>query len=347
MPGPDDATKHAYRSTPEESDDDFDDLDDVLQSFNKPQSSQSANNQAPLTTSATPAGSSTTNVGGVPESDADFEASLEEGMESLLRQLAGDHRPGLMLDEPQPSGSSSGQKQTPESAPMSKEAEEDAWQKAVDMLLSGEGLAALGLDDKDVPSAGGSKGASPNPPKKEQGDQPDYEETLRAIHDKLKNAGQKSGDSQTGGEAEGMEALLKALGGDPDLLRDFGSGEGGEGDGQLEGMLEGMMAQLMTKEVLEEPMSELASKYPAYLASPPPNTPPSDLARYKDQFALVTRVVETFRKPGFSDEKDGKQVARLVSEIQDLGGPPKEVMGELPEGFDLGALGDEEGCSIM
>lgn len=40
-----------------------------------------------------------------------------------------------------------------------------------------------------------------------------------------------------------------------------------------------------------------------------------------------------FKKPGYTDEKDGKDIARLVSEMQDLGGPPKEVMGDLPEGF--------------
>ena len=45
--------------------------------------------------------------------------------------------------------------------------------------------------------------------------------------------------------------------------------------------------------------------------------------------------------------------------MQDLGGPPKEIMGDLPEGFvsvlnmlsltikDLGALGGDEGCTIM
>ena len=40
-----------------------------------------------------------------------------------------------------------------------------------------------------------------------------------------------------------------------------------------------------------------------------------------------------FRRPGYTDEKDGKQIAKLVGEMQDLGGPPAEVMGELPEGF--------------
>lgn len=47
----------------------------------------------------------------------------------------------------------------------------------------------------------------------------------------------------------------------------------------------------------------------------------------------MQKIVDTFKKPGFSDEKDGKEIARLVGEMQDLGGPPPEIMGDLPEGF--------------
>lgn len=54
---------------------------------------------------------------------------------------------------------------------------------------------------------------------------------------------------------------------------------------------------------------------------------------YKEQYALVKKIVDTFRKPGYSDDRDGKEIARLVGEMQDLGGPPKEIMGDLPEGF--------------
>jgi peroxin-19 len=43
--------------------------------------------------------------------------------------------------------------------------------------------------------------------------------------------------------------------------------------------------------------------------------------------------VDTFRKPGYSDDKDGKEIVRMVGEMQELGGPPTEIMGELPEGF--------------
>ena len=137
--------------------------------------------------------------------------------------------------------------------------------------------------------------------------------------------------------------MLASLGGEGGL-------EGLGGDDDLGGLLDGMMAQLMTKEVLEEPMSELASKvssrrfilykrdgtqmqYPDYLANPPEGVSPSDLEKYRKQHILVSQIVSTFKKSDYTDEKDGKEVARLVGEMQDLGGPPSEIMGDLPEGF--------------
>ena len=57
------------------------------------------------------------------------------------------------------------------------------------------------------------------------------------------------------------------------------------------------------------------------------------MEKYRKQSVLVNQIVSTFKKPDYSDEKDGKEVARLVSEMQDLGGPPKEILGDLPEGF--------------
>jgi len=74
-------------------------------------------------------------------------------------------------------------------------------------------------------------------------------------------------------------------------------------------------------------------QYPEYLASPPKNLPAADLEKYRTQYNLVQKIVDTFRKPGYSDDKDGKEIGRLVGEMQELGGPPTEIMGELPEGF--------------
>ncbi|WVQ96643.1 hypothetical protein IAU59_003748 [Kwoniella sp. CBS 9459] len=404
--GPSSSSQNYRNPTVEEDedDDDLDDLDDVLASFNAPKqpamTSTSVQSNIPPNPSGRPSASAFPSAaataggaGSVGDDEGDFEASLMEGMESLLRQLAGDHPPGPMAGPgvgAAPAASASIAGRASAAAPstsssaaaqngMSREAEEEAWKKAVEMVLSGEGLAALGLDEEGPgpglghhgqgkgkstlssstglngitstststsASAAGPTGAAAGGPK------PSYEETLKRTLESLNTAGTKP-TSKAGSGQPDLASLLASLGGDPDLLKNLDLGDiGGEGDegddGDLADVLEGMMSQLMTKEVLEEPMTELASKYPPYLASPPSGTPPADLEKYKAQHVLVQRILTVFAKPDYSDEKEGKEIAGLVSEMQDLGGPPKEVMGDMPEGFDLGALGGgEEGCTIM
>ncbi|KAK1925527.1 putative peroxisome biogenesis protein peroxin 19 [Papiliotrema laurentii] len=362
---PDIPSSTSYRNPRVEDDDedDLDDLDDVLASFNAPPKPTAGKRSyphespkaGPPALSRPPASDPSPAPAQGADDDDDFEASLVEGMESLLRQLAGDHPPGPMPGETSTkpaakpfNGEKDDGKSAGQSGELSAEEEEAAWQRAVEMMLSGEGLAALGLD-----SDGKSQQTTPPPPRPSQGPssagatgggeaKPDFEETIRRTMEQLKQPKATAGGAGGGDNAD-LAALLAQLGTDPSALDGLG-----EGDDELGGLLDGMMAQLMTKEVLEEPMSELASKYPGYLANPPAGTSPADLEKYKQQHVLVSAIVETFRKPGYTDDKDGKEVARLVGEMQDLGGPPSEIMGDLPEGFDLGALGgNEDGCTIM
>jgi peroxin-19 len=225
------------------------------------------------------------------------------------------------------------------------------------MMLSTEGMAAMGLNDKQSSSSSSKSKpstSSASTGKKEatstqtdgnsKADVSAFEETIRKAMESLNSAGGPSVPGAGGGgpsDPAELAKLLAQLGNDPNL--DL------EGDDELSGILDGMMGQLMTREVLEEPLSELASKvsltsdqikgdvltiqYPEYLASPPKDLPSSELEKYRAQYALVQKIVDTFRKPGYSDDKDGKEIARLVGEMQDLGGPPGEIMGELPEGF--------------
>ncbi|KIR42831.1 peroxin-19 [Cryptococcus deuterogattii 99/473] len=328
----DESSKHQYRDPQvdeDEDEDDLSDLDNVLESFQSSRPSASTlQREASLPSSTQPRSSTPPPE----ETDEDFEASLMQGMESLLRQLAGDYPPGVMPDiegdgSPKPTDPKMAGSRSVDPSPLSGEAEEAAWQNAVNTLLSGEGLAALGMDESRS-SRDKEKASSKPPPLNDTAPKPSYEDTLRKTLESLKSAGQNNGARSSAAKdgQNDIASLFASLGGDPDLLKGMNLGEEG-GEEDFEGILEGMMAQLMTKEVLEEPMSELAVKYPPYLASPPPDTSPEDIAKYHQQYTL--------------------DIARLVSEMQDLGGPPKEVMGDLPEGFDLGVLGNEDGCTIM
>jgi peroxin-19 len=175
-------------------------------------------------------------------------------MESLLRQLAGDHPPGPMPDSESKGKDRVGPGPAGGQTELSPEEEEAAWQRAVEMMLSGEGLEALGLDQGGQPKIG-PKTKTKTTVKEEA--KPDFEETIRRTMEQLKAPKDKSsaGSSGAGGGPD-LAALLAQLGSDPSAL----DGLEGEGDDDLGGLLDGMMAQLMTKEILEEPMSELAAK---------------------------------------------------------------------------------------
>lgn len=182
-------------------------------------------------------------------------------MEQLLRQLAGTHIPGPMADvegdaKNSTTGTTSGKKaEGGTGVSLSKEDEEAAFQKAIEMMLSPEGIAAMGLDASGQSST--PRKPPSVPPSLPGGAKPTFDETIQRTMESL--GSKRSAGNGMGGLGDG--------GGDipPDLaalLAKMGEGGLGDGDGEDDyaGLLDGMMSQLMTKELLEEPMAELASK---------------------------------------------------------------------------------------
>ncbi|KDE05984.1 hypothetical protein MVLG_03669 [Microbotryum lychnidis-dioicae p1A1 Lamole] len=126
--------------------------------------------------------------------------------------------------------------------------------------------------------------------------------------------------------------------------------EGGE-EG-LQGMLDEMMGQLMSREVLYEPLKELSDKYPTYLSTNEGRLPSEDLKRFQTQATVVSQIVSKFEEPGAdkaedqmtSSEKERntqrqQEITDLIAQMNDCGAPPKEIMGEMPPGMELGADG--------
>ena len=212
-----------------------------------------------------------------------------EGMESLLRQLAGNA--GIMPDLPPggggsvaagASGAGNGKGKEKEGGGMpgmTAAEEEAAWQKALESVLSGEGLRAMGLDDPAtpaIPGASASKApASAAAPTSttapaSAAPKPSFDDTIRRTLDSLKSGGSApaGGAGGAGGAnaAAGLEEFLRQMGHDPAALDALNGLEGLEGldglegDDDLGGILDGMMSQLMNKEILEEPMAELEAK---------------------------------------------------------------------------------------
>lgn len=140
------------------------------------------------------------------------------------------------------------------------------------------------------------------------------------------------------------------------LSKDFdknGGEEAGSGqDEKIGNALDVMMRQLMTREILQEPLEDLSQRYPEYLKAQHA-LPDGDqgkinatqLEAYSKQNKLIKEMVALFKSPGYSDQDEQmkEKVYKLMCEMQELGSPPDEVMGELPEGFGMG----DDACTIM
>ncbi|CAE6513959.1 unnamed protein product [Rhizoctonia solani] len=164
-----------------------------------------------------------------------------------------------------------------------------------------------------------------------------FQRTIRQAMDKLKSSDE---NAKASGSTDDLTELLKQM----------GDGESEEG---LQGMIENMMGQLMGKEILYEPLVEMNEKFPAYFTEHP-NLSEEDLKRYKAQEAIVKQLVEIYQKPDYSDDdvETNKEVLRLMNEMQELGSPPTEIMGEVPPDFDFNSpegmakMLDTDGCVV-
>ncbi|TFK47301.1 Pex19 protein [Heliocybe sulcata] len=222
--------------------------------------------------------------------------------------------------------------------------EEDR-EKAKALAAAWEAMLVEGMDEavgtrKDE-DAEGTKGEKEKAMEQEVEDS--FQKSIRQAMEKLESSESAMQSEAGAGGDESLDALLKQLSGA------LGEGEGEDGD--MQGLLESMMSQLMSKEVLYEPLKELNDKFPSYLSDNASSLSPDDKSRYEAQYHCVTKIVQIFEDPSYSEEdtEKGKQVVELMNEMQSHGSPPSEIMGPLPPGFDLGADGlpkVPDGCVI-
>jgi len=123
-------------------------------------------------------------------------------------------------------------------------------------------------------------------------------------------------------------------------------------DDSIQNLLEGMMGQLMGKDVLYEPLKELNDKFPSYLSSNADKLSPSELARYRAQHTCASKIVALFEDSKYKDDdpKMAADIVTLMTEMQEHGAPPAEIMGELPPGLETGPDGAPnlpEGCVVV
>lgn len=130
-----------------------------------------------------------------------------------------------------------------------------------------------------------------------------------------------------------------------DVLTQMLAGLGGEGgDMDMSKLLVDMLEQLSSKEVLYEPIKDLNTKFPDYLKEKKDSLSEAEYENFSKQYEITTSIVSIFENPNFSDEDKEKrdEVNSLLEQLQELGQPPTELVGDASSfpGFGGGLGGD-------
>ncbi|KAJ9498367.1 Peroxisome chaperone and import receptor [Exophiala xenobiotica] len=354
----------------DDSDPDFDDLDDVLDQFSAATSSQPKPQSEPTPSSSgpgrPPAATTTSETSTLPsdllipegprasESEEEFMARLTAEMSSVMSKLSAD-----------PAASAT----TPDDiAKMGRELEEFTAKMEAEGVQPEDLLKAiLGEDtgtkvgeiatkererrESQSQSRSPEKSKTTKPESSSKGKSSgtstgaSFEDTIRKTMARMESssAAASSATAQSAKSEEDMLAeMLRALDSE-------GAGEGGDGDADLSKMFLGMMEQLTNKDMLYEPMKELSTKFPDWLDQNKGKVPTEEYQRFTRQQAIVNEIVGKFESTGYSDDdpKCREYVWEKMQAMQAEGAPPEDLVANPFPGMGMPDVDDkalEEGC---
>ncbi|XP_070182579.1 peroxisomal biogenesis factor 19-like [Littorina saxatilis] len=109
-------------------------------------------------------------------------------------------------------------------------------------------------------------------------------------------------------------------------------------------MMQELMQTLLSKNVLYPSLKEISGKYPAYMSENKSKLEASDLDLYQRQFELMTSICAVYEEEQASDMDSVKtqrfeKLLDLMQQMQELGQPPKDIVGEMAPGLEF----DENG----
>ncbi|XP_045770379.1 peroxisomal biogenesis factor 19 [Maniola jurtina] len=140
------------------------------------------------------------------------------------------------------------------------------------------------------------------------------------------------------------------------MFNNFNLGEGGNQEGNMFlPFMQGMMQSLLSKEVLYPSLKDLVDKYPTWLADNKGKIEQSEYERFEKQQSLMQQVCAELEPEQETDAEDVKRkrfetVLKLMQQMQDLGQPPTELVGDIsaaPEGFVAPTGQDASQCTVM
>ncbi|XP_067674500.1 peroxisomal biogenesis factor 19-like [Haliotis asinina] len=146
------------------------------------------------------------------------------------------------------------------------------------------------------------------------------------------------------GMAENAEMLQQQMS-EEELSQAFtnmgvGGGGGAGPGGDMFPMMHGMMKMLLSKDVLYPSLKEISEKYPKWLEDHKDTEPATSLDIYRRQHQLITSICVEFEAETPTDTEEIKsqrfeKLMDLMQKMQELGQPPKEIVGEMAPGLEF------------
>ncbi|KIW91373.1 uncharacterized protein Z519_08269 [Cladophialophora bantiana CBS 173.52] len=174
-----------------------------------------------------------------------------------------------------------------------------------------------------------------------------FEDTIRKTMARMESSSAAATSATAKSSRQKSEEDMLA-----EMLRALESESGSQSDSELSKMFLGMMEQLTNKDMLYEPMKELSQKFPDYLQSnQPPRLAQAEHARFLRQSVIVRDIVAKFEEATYSD--DDPQCREFIwekmQEMQNEGAPPDDLVANPLPGLGglmggEGAEGLDDGC---
>jgi len=140
-----------------------------------------------------------------------------------------------------------------------------------------------------------------------------FQQRIKATMDRMKSSNAEVDAGLAGTDSDDFLAeMLKSMG-----------GTGADGEEDFSTMLVSMMEQLTSKEILYEPMKELHEKYPEWIRKNEAKESKEDMARYREQFAIVKEIIYKFDEPGYKDEDEScrEYIVERMQKVRCLSSP--------------------------
>lgn len=151
-----------------------------------------------------------------------------------------------------------------------------------------------------------------------------FDNIMQDTMERLKNSG-KTIDEQIKNDQSGAnpEDLLSQL------LSSFGNTEDGK-DFDMSKLLVDMLEQLSSKGILYDPIKDLNTKFPDYLSENKTTLSTEEYDNFSKQYEITNDIVAVFESEGYSDDDSAQRekVNSLLESLQELGQPPKDLVGD-------------------